>query len=297
MRVFVTGAAGFIGKGTVQELVKNGHQVIGLVRSDAQAEILTKLGAEPHMGSLEDLESLKSGAKKADGIVHLARIHDFSNFAHGTAEDLAAIEAMGEVFAGTRKPFIIVTGTLAVPKGVLATEDSEPERDGPLSDRAKSGDLIFALSKEKQIRGMVVRFAPVVHGPGDKGFIPNITNAGRQKGSLIYVGDGSARWPACHLDDAAVLLRLALEKGSSGATYHAVAEQGVPTKDMITVAGKRLDLPVGSKSVEEAIGTLGFFAHIMTMDNPTSSDKTQKELGWHPTGPGLLADLEKNYFS
>lgn len=297
MRVFVTGAAGFIGHATVQELVKNGHQVLGLVRNDAAAEKITKAGAEPHRGDLKDIESLKSGAKAADGVIHLAFIHDFQDFAGSCATDRAAIEAMGEELAGTGKPLLIASGTLSYPKGALATEDVEPERDHPMSVRVQSADLVHALSKEKKVRGSVICFAPTVHGAGDGGFIPQLINLSRQKGSVVYIGDGSARWPAVHRYDAAVLLRLALEKGTAGATYNAVAEQGVPMKEIMTMVGKHLQLPVEGQSAQDASGALGFFAHVIAMDNPVSSEKTRKELGWEPTQPGLLADMEANYFS
>lgn len=298
MRVFITGSTGFIGTATTQELIKNGHSVLGLVRTDAQAEALTKAGGEPHRGGLEDLEALKSGAKSCDGVVHLAYIHDFSNLDHSNAVDRASIEVMGEVMAGTGKPLIISSGTLAVPKnGQIATEETEAELGTPLSGRAKSAELLFAMSKEKNIRGMVVRFSPTVHGAGDKGLIPMIVDTAKKSGSILYIGDGSARWPACHRYDAAVLLRLMLEKGRSGATYNAVQEGAVSMKDIMTVAAKKLSLPVEGKSSEEAMGALGFFAFVLGMDNPTSSEKTQKELGWKPTGLGLLEDLEANYFS
>ncbi|CAD6564334.1 MAG: hypothetical protein ASARMPRED_004381 [Alectoria sarmentosa] len=296
MRVFVTGAAGFIGRATVQELVKNGHQVLGLARNDASAEAVIKAGAEAHKGDLNDIESLKSGAKAADGVIHLAFIHDFQDFAGACATDRAAIEAIGEVLAGTGKPLVIASGTLTCLKGTLAIEDAEPERNTPLSDRVKSADLVYALSKEKQVRGSVIRFSPTVHGAGDNGLIPQLINLYRLKGSVIYVDDGSARWPAVHREDAAVLLRLALEKGTAGATYHAVAEQGVSMKDILTVVGKHLRLPLQGQPVQEAMGTIGFLAHMIAMDNPTSSEKTQKELGWHPTQTGLLADMDANYF-
>jgi nucleoside-diphosphate-sugar epimerase len=297
MRVFVTGAAGFIGRVVVQELLNNGHQVLGLARNDASAEIITKAGAEPHRGDLEDIESLKSGAKAADGVIHLAFIHDFSDFARVTAVDRAAIEAMGEVMAGTGKPLVIASGTLVVPQGKLATEDTEPERNTPFSDRARSADLVYAMSKEKQVRGSVVRLPPSVHGAEDKGLIPRMIDLARQNGFITYVGDGSARWPTVHRLDAAVLLRLALEKGTAGATYNAVAEQGVPIKDIMTVISKHLQLPMESKPLNEAVGLIGFLAYPVGSDNPTSSEKTQRELGWQPTQPELLTDMEANYFS
>lgn len=297
MRVFITGAGGFIGLATIKELVKNGHQVLGLGRSDASIELITKAGAEPHRGDLKDLESLKSGTKAADGVIHLAFIHDFQDFAGACATDRAAIAAMGEVLAGTGKPLIVASGTLTCLKGTLATEDGGVDRNHPMSVRVQSADLLEALSKEKQVRGSVVRFAPTVHGAGDAGLIPMLANAYRQKGSVIYIDDGSARWPAVHRDDAAVLLRLVLEKGTAGATYHAVAEQGVPMKDILTVVGKHLQLPVEGQSAQEVAEAIGFLGHVIGMDNPTSSEKTQKELGWHPTQIGLLADLDANYFS
>jgi nucleoside-diphosphate-sugar epimerase len=298
MRVFVTGAAGWVGQALVKELLDHGHQVLGLVRNDANAAILTKAGAEVHRGDLEDLESLKSGAKAADAIAHLAFIHDFTNMAHSTAVDRAAIEAMAEAIAGTGKPLIITTGTLIVKtNGEVATEDSEIERELKMNDRWKSEDLILSLAKEKNIRGMVVRLSPTTHGAGDKGFAAMFVTMARKAGRAVYIGDGSARWPAVHRRDAAVLFRLALEKGASGAIYHAVAEQGVRLKDTMTLIGNRLQVPVESQSVEQAVPTMGFFAYAMVMDKPTSSDKTQKELGWSPKEDGLLADMDKHYFN
>ena len=297
MRVFVTGAAGYVGRAVVQELLSNGHQVLGLARSDKSAEIITKAGAEPHRGDLEDIESLKSGAKVTDGVIHLAFIHDFTNMAKATAVDRAAIQAMGEAMAGTGRPLVIASGTLALPKGELVTEDTEPERGNPLSERVLSADLVEKLSKEKHIRGSVVRLSPTTHGVEDQGFVPSLINLARQKGVVTYIDDGSARWPAVHRLDAAVLFRLALEKGTAGATYHAVAEQGIPLKDIMALIGKQLQLPIEGKPASEAVQTMGFFARVVGMDNPTSSEKTQRQLGWHPTQPKLLADMEANYFA
>ena len=297
MRVFVTGAAGFIGRAVVQELLNHGHQVLGLARNDASAETIAKAGAESHPGDLEDIESLKSGAKVADGVIHLAFIHDFGDFARVTAVDRAAIEAMGAVMAGTGKPLVIASGTMGVAKGELATEATEPERNTAFSERARSADAVYTLSKEKQVRGSVIRLPPTVHGAEDKGMIPLLIDSARKKGFVTYIGDGSARWPAVHRLDAAVLFRLALEKGTAGATYNAVAEQGVPIKDIVTVVGKHLQLPGVGKPMNEAVEAIGFLAHLVGSDNPTSSERTQRELGWHPTQPELLADMQANYFS
>ncbi|MCJ1386123.1 hypothetical protein MMC17_009248 [Xylographa soralifera] len=258
----------------------------------------TQACAEPHRGALDDLESLQSGARAADGVIHLAFIHDFTDYASATSVDRAAIEAMGEAMAGTGKPLIIASGTLIVPPGKLATEDTEPERNKPpFSDRALSADSVFTLSKEKQVRSIVVRLPPTVHGTEDKGMIPHVIDLARQNGFVTYIGDGSQRWPAVHRLDAAVLFRLALEKGIAGATYNAVAEQGVPMTDITAVIGKHLRLPVEGKAMNEVVGAMGFLAYLVGSDNPTSSGKTQKELGWHFTQSGLLADMEANYFS
>lgn len=298
MRVFVTGAAGWVGRAVTQELIQHGHQVLGLARSDATAETITKAGGEVLRGCLEDLDSLKKGAQSTDGTIHLAFIHDFTNMSHATAVDRAAIEAMAEVLAGTGKPLIITSGSLIIANtgGVLATEDNEPDRSVPWSDRWKSEDLIKSLAKEKDFRGMTVRLTPTVHGDGDQGFVPSLIANARKNGAAIYVGDGSARWPAVHRFDAAVVFRLAVEKGNAGAVYHAVAEEGIPQKDIQGLIGKTLQLPVEGKSLEEALPKLGFFAHVTAMDNPVSSEKTRKELGWEPKELGLLADMEAHYF-
>ena len=296
MLVFVTGANGFIGQATVCELLKHGHQVLGLARTDAQVESLTAAGAEPYRGSLENLDSLRNGAKSADGVIHLAFIHDFNDLAAACAVDREAIKAMGESIAGTGKPLVIASGTLSLPKGYLVNEDTEPESGTAMTDRRLSADLVYALSKDSNIRGCVVRLAPTVHGAGDHGLIPMIANAFREKGAITYVDNGSQRWNAVYRDDAAVLLRLALENGTAGATYHAVAEEGVSHKDIWTLVGKKLGLAVEGKPAEEVVEAIGFFGHVIGMDNPTSSQKTQRELGWRPEGPGLLADIGANYF-
>lgn len=297
MKVLVTGAAGFIGQAVVQELLQHGHQVVGLARSDSSAEAITKAGAEVHRGDIEDLESLRSGAKAADGVIHLAFIHDFTDFPRAIAVDQAAVKAMGEAMAGTNKPLVVAGGTLMLPPGKVAVEDTEPVWEDPFSARAKAEVLLRSMSEEKQIRGIAIRLAPSVHGVSDKGFVPALINFAKQNGFVTLVGDGSSRWPTVHRLDAAVLFRLALENGTAGATYHATGEQGVPTKEIMETISKRLNIPVETKSAQDAEKVIFFFAHFLPRDNPVSSEKTQKELDWHPTQPGLIEDMKANYFS
>lgn len=297
MHVFVTGAAGFIGRATVKELIAHGHSVTGLARNEKNASIIAAAGATPLKGDLDDLDSLRRGAEASDGVIHLAFIHDFSDYARVCALDRAAIEALGQGLGGSGKPLVIASGTLLCRKGVLATEDSEAERDQPpFSDRALSADLVEKLSKENGIRGSVIRLPPTVHGEGDGGFARMLIDTYHQKGGpIIYVGDGSARWPACHRDDAAVLFRLALEKGKPGSTFHAINDEGVPTKELSELIAKHMKLPVAVQTAEEATAALGLFGSLLTADNPCSSEKTRKELGWQPTRPGIIADFDANF--
>ena len=298
MHVFVTGAAGFIGQATVKELLAHGHSVLGLARNEANASIITAAGATPLKGDVKDLESLRRGATASDGVVHLAFNHDFSDFANSVVAERAAIETIGEALAGTGKPFLIASGTLSCPKGgVLATEDCEPDRSDPFfSARTLNADLIYKFSQEKNIRGCVIRFAPTVHAEGNGGLTRMLIDHYHDKGGpVIYINDGSARWPACHRDDAAVVVRLALEKGKPGRTYHAVAEEGVSLKDTMSLVARKLHLPLESRSVEEAGPALGPLAYILAADNPTSSAITREELGWKPTREGLLEDFEGNF--
>jgi nucleoside-diphosphate-sugar epimerase len=289
MRVFVTGASGFIGSAIVDELIAAGHKVLGLVRSDAAAASLVAAGADVHRGSLEDLDSLRSGAAAADGVIHTAFIHDFSKFAEVCETDRLAIEALGAVLAGSDRPLIVTSGTgVAHTPGRLTTEE-----DAPTSSIPRVASEQAAASLEAQgVRVSVMRL-PQVHNPVKQGLITYLIDVAREKGVSAYVGDGRNHWPAVHRLDAARLYRLALEKGAAGARYHAVAEQGVALRDIAEVIGQRLNLPVVSKSPEEAAEHFGWLAMFAAFDLRASSALTQKWLGWHPTGPGLISDLQQ----
>jgi nucleoside-diphosphate-sugar epimerase len=290
MRVFVTGAAGFIGEVTVKELLAHGHQVVGLARSDANEAALKKLGAEVHRGSLEDVESLKSGAKDADGVIHLAFIHDFTKFAENGQIDKRAIEAMGEALEGTNKPLVVTSGVGFLAPGRMATED-DVARDGEGVPRV-SESAAFAF-KDRGVRASAIRLPQVHGGEGKAGFVGYVYEVARAKGVSAYVGDGHERWPAAHRKDVATLYRLALEKGRAGAAYHAVADEGVPMKAIADVFAKVLSVPLKSIKPEEAMAHFGFIGMFAGLDMPASSAKTQVELGWTPKEIGLIADISR----
>lgn len=294
MRVFVTGAAGFIGTETTRELIAHGHQVTGLARSEENVATLEKLGAKVHRGSLQDLDSLKRGARDADGVIHLAFIHDFSKFAENGLIDKAAIEAMGDELAGTNKPFIVTSGTGLIAPGVLITEEMRRESSPHVPRMSEQAGLAYA---SRGVRAMTIRL-PQVHGAdGKAGLISYLLELARQKGSAAYVGEGTERWAAAHRQDVARLYRLALEKGATDGIYHAVGEEGVPMRQVIEIIGRALNVPVVSIKIEQAGEYYGPLARFAGLDMPASSALTQQRLGWTPTGIGLLADIGKpGYF-
>jgi nucleoside-diphosphate-sugar epimerase len=295
MRVFVTGATGFIGSTIVPELIDAGHRVLGLTRSDAGARSLVAAGAEAHRGDLENLDSLRSRAAKSDGLIHTAFDHDFSKFVANCEKDRRAIEALGGALAGSDRPLVITSGTgmgNAGP-GQPATEDIfNPDHPNP----RKASELTGASMLAAGINVSVVRL-PQVHDPVKQGLITPAVAIAREKGVSAYVGDGLNRWPAAHVLDVAGLYRLALEKREAGARYHAVAEEGVSVRHIAEVIGRGLRVPVVAMSQEQAAGHFGWLAAFAGLDLPASSAQTRQRLGWHPTGPGLIADLEQmRYF-
>jgi nucleoside-diphosphate-sugar epimerase len=288
MRVFVTGATGFIGLAVVPELIQAGHQVLGLARSDAGARALLAAGAQVHRGSLEDLESLKSGAAASDAVIHLAFNHDFSNWEANSETDRRVIEALGDTLLGSERLLIVTSGTAAaLTPGRPTTEDDAANSPIP---RVASEHAAAAVAARGG-RVVVVRL-PQVHDRDKAGLITYMVAVARQKGVSAYVGEGLNRWPAAHRFDAAHLYRLALEKGTAGATYHAVAEEGVPLRDIAGAIGRSLNVPVAAKSQEEAAAHFGWLGHLVGADIPASSAQTRRQLGWNPTGPSLISDLE-----
>lgn len=293
MRVFVTGASGFIGSAVVPELLRVGHQVIGLARSDASAAALTAAGAEVLRGNLTDLDGLRSGAAASDGVVHLGYNHDFSQMGAAAQMDRAALEAIGEALAGTDRPLVFASGVLGMTPGRTATElDSPPSG---LHPRIATTQAALALAA-RGVRVVSMRLAPTVHGDGDHGFMRVLIDIARQKGVSGYVGDGNNRWPAVHRLDAATLIQLALDNGKAGSSLHAVAEEGVRIRDVADVIGRSLNLPVVSVAAEQASEHFGWMGMFIGADSPVSSALTREWTGWQPTHPGLIEDLNQGHY-
>ena len=282
----------------MKDLIEHGHSVIGLGRSDSSANEIEKVGGEVRRGSLEDVNLLRECARDADGVIHLALMVDNFDFGKALRVDRAAITAMAEGLAesGSGKPLVVTSGALFLPQGQLSTEDTTAEKGNLFSERGLSEDLVRSLSKEKNVRGCVVRLAPVVHCWEDKFFVKWLIDSAKKEGHTTIVND-TVRWPAVHRSDAVTLFRLALEGGQAGSLYHAIAEPGVLVRDIVGTINKHLNVSTKSLSFKDAENVLGFMAIVESRDCYASSEKTQTELEWHPAGPGLIDDMEENYFS
>ncbi|TYB66084.1 SDR family oxidoreductase [Nonomuraea sp. PA05] len=291
MRVFVTGATGFVGSAVVRELIGAGHQVVGLARGDEAVAALEAVGAVPHRGSLDDPGSLRDGADGADGAIHLAFVHDFGDFEAANATDRRAIEALGEALAGSGRPFVVTSGTGLLPPGRVGTEEDEP---GTHSPRGAAEEVALSFVP-RGVRVSLVRL-PLVHGEGDHGFVAAAIGIAREKGVSAYPGDGSSRWSSAHVLDVAALYRLALEQAPAGARLHAVAEEGVPVREVAGVIGRHLGVPVSSIPVAEAGAHFGWLGAFLALDMPASSALTRKLLDWRPERPGLIPDLDAGHY-
>jgi nucleoside-diphosphate-sugar epimerase len=298
MRVFVTGATGWIGSTVVPELIGAGHEVVGLARSDASAAALATAGAHAHRGSLDDLEGLRAAAAASDGVIHLAFKHDLAfsgNFPAAAEADRRAIETFGAALEGSDRPLVIASGLAGLKPGVLATEDDMPDPTSPAGHRARSERTALALAASG-VRSSSVRLAPSVHGEGDHGFVATLVDIARDKHVSGYIGDGTNHWPAVHRLDAARLFRLALENAPAASVLHGAAEQAVPLRAVAEVIGRHLDLPLASIAPADASAHFGWLAAFLALDALASSAHTSELLGWQPTRPGLVDDLEQGHY-
>jgi nucleoside-diphosphate-sugar epimerase len=294
MRVFVTGASGWVGSAVVKELLAAGHSVVGMARSDESADAVRKAGAEPYRGSLEDPGSLRKGAREADGVIHTAFSHDFSKFAQNGQDEMHAIAALREEMAGSNRPLVVTSGLAFLGGGRLATEDEVVAAGAHAVPRDPETPTMAAAADG--VRASLVRLAPTVHGDGDKGFVRTLVDIARAKGISAYIGEGLNTWPAVHRFDAAKLFALALEKGTAGVRYHAAAEEGIAFRQIAEAIGAGLGLPVVSKTRDEAAEHFGWFANFAAINCRASSAKTRAALGWAPTGPTLLEDLAQGHY-
>lgn len=292
MKVFVTGASGFIGSAVVKELIGAGHQVIGLARSEESAKAIRDAGAEALLGGLEDLDILKQGASAADGVIHTAFIHDFTQYAKANEVEKTAIRTLGEALKGTAKPIVVTAGILFLPKtgGVVTEDDASP------AGSMRSSETVAMELAGEGIHASVVRLPPSVHGNGDKGFVPFIIAMARKNGVSAYPGEGTNLWPAVHRLDAAKVFRLALEEGAVGARYNAVGEKGIEMKAIAGLIAEKLNLPLQSLTDDALLKHFEWMSGFIASDSPAVSDRTREQLGWTPTNPGLLADMEQHYF-
>ena len=296
MRVFVTGASGWIGSATVDELLAAGHEVTGLARSDASAAALQAKGARVRRGDLDDLASIRAGAEAAEAVIHLANKHDWSNPANSVTAEVGAVQTIGDALAGTGRPFLLAAGVAGLTQGRPATENDPSPFHGPDSPRGGSENLALEFI-DRGVHTVSLRFAPTVHGVGDHGFVAMIAAVAREKGVSGYVGDGTSRWAAVHRSDAARLVALGLEKAPAGARLHAVAEEGVPSREIAEAIGRSLGLPVASIAPDDVPGHFGFIGTFFSMDLAATSTATRELLGWAPTGPTLIEDLDAGAYS
>ncbi len=303
MRIFVTGASGWIGSAVVPELLGAGHDVVGLARSDASAQRLEAAGATVRRGDLDDPEGLAKAAADSDGVIHLAFQHEVAfggNFAAAGAADRRAVEAMGAALADSDRPFVLASGMIGLTAGRVATENdglvASPEvRANPAGRRAATALLTLSL-RGIGVRSSVLRFAPTVHGDGDNGFVATLVGIARQRGVAGYLGQGTNRWPAVHRSDAARLARMAVEAAPAGSVLHAVGDEGVPFREIAEAMGRHLDVPTTSVAPEDAPEHFGFMTHFVGLDSPVSASITRELLGWEPTGPSLLEDLDQDHY-